>query len=344
MTFRCAIVGVSGGRANGHAEAFAHMPRGMLTSVSTRNPENLHAFGERWGVTRRHEDYERMFAEERPDLVLVNTPPDVRLTVMESAARNGVKGLIVEKPLAMQGEDYLALADFHDRTELKVAINHQLHFHPRRQQLQGLVAGGAIGKVRSIRASARMNMAYQGTHVLQAIQAFQPNPAQSVKTSLMEGAAGLRLSPKMHLAPDQLAAEIAYADGSAAFLECGTNAPHDDEDDDRINVHKMILVEGSEGHVRWSMTGWRTVTGDCQKTGRHVYGEEDILGQAAMCEAMFDWIEDDARVHPLNLSAALYDFRLLLAVYASGLSGKPEGLEDPPPLGLLQALRTRLRA
>ena len=60
------------------------------------------------------------------------------------------------------------------RPDIKVAINHQLQFHPRRLVLQRLVNEGAIGKLRFVDASSGLNLAYQGTHSLQAIGAFTP--------------------------------------------------------------------------------------------------------------------------------------------------------------------------
>ncbi len=342
MTYRCAIVGVSGGRANGHAEAFPTMPRGELVAISTRNEVNLQTFGDKWQVAARYTDYDRMFREEKPDLVLVNTPPNVRLEVLQSAERCGVAGLIVEKPLALQSEDYLELCRFAGTATTKVAINHQLHFHPRRQYLQNLVESGSIGEIQSLAASARMNMAYQGTHVLQSLRAFQPSPAVRVTTSLMSGDTGLQETTRMHLAPDRLAAKIFFADGAVAELQCGLNAPFDDPSDTRINTHKQIGVEGTTGGVYWSMSGWRTRIGEREESGAHVYAEEDIQGQSGMCEAMFDWIEDDSQVHDLNLRAALEDFRLLLGIYSSGLSGHTESLVGAPAPHLLTSMRTHL--
>ena len=342
MTYRCAIVGVSGGRAHGHADAFAHMPRGTLVAVSTRNAANLRRFGERWEVQARYTDYDRMLREVQPDVVFVNTPPHVRLEILQSAEAHGVPGVIVEKPLALQGEDYLALRQFAARTRLKVAINHQLHFHPRRAQLQELVRSGALGPIQAIRASARMNMAYQGTHVLQAVQAFQACPPQSVRTSRLQGAEGLTETPRMHLAPDCVAADITFADASVAHVQCGLNAPFDDPNDARINTHKQIAVIGAHGSLRWSMTAWRVDVKGRKQAGRHAYAAEDVLGQARMSEAMFDWLERDEAVHPLHLGAALQDFRLLLAIYMSGLADAPQDLEAPPPANLLDALRRKL--
>ena len=340
--YRCAIVGVSGGRARGHAEAFVHMPRGQLVAVSTRTEDNLHRFADRWDVPHAYADYAEMFREQDLDLVLVNTPPHVRLEVLEAADRSGIRSVIVEKPLALQGEDWQALKAFANCSSLKVAINHQLHYQPRRLALQTLVREGGIGALRRLDASARMNMAYQGTHVLQAIQAFQPSPPVSVSTARLQGATGLEPNLRMHLAPDECDAEIEFADGSTARFRCGTNAPTDNPDNPSISHHKQIAVAGETGSVRWTMTRWETREGDRHRHGTHDYHEEDIVGQANMCEAMFDWLEDDTAVHALNLESALQDFRLMLAMYMSGLSGRPEGLDGAPLPDLLAEMRAGL--
>ena len=342
MTYKCAIVGVSGGRANGHAAAYAHIPRGQLACIATRNGENLDAFGERWSVDRRYTDYREMFAREKPDLVHVNTPPDVRLEVMEAAEGAGVGALIIEKPLAIQAEDYLAIEAFSQKSRLKVAINHQLHFHPRRKQLQELVGEGAIGALRFIDASARMNMAYQGTHVLQSVAAFHPQGVPAAIFAQVSGANGLQESPRNHYAPDATAATIRYEDGVSALLRCGTNGAYVLAGDERVNVHKQLTVYGAEGHVHWSMWGWETLVRGRRERGEHNYADEDILGQAAMTEAAFDWLEDDGRSHPLNLDKALRDFHIVLKSYMSALNRREETMTSDLQPGLIDALRNEL--
>lgn len=151
--YKCAIIGVSGSRAHGLAEAYAHVRRGKLAAISSRQQGQLDAFGEK-------------FAVEKPDLVHVNTPPTVRLEIMQAAEATKIPSLVIEKPLACQGEDFVAIREYAAGSSVKISINHQLHFHPRRMALQHLVHDGKIGGVRSIEASARMNLAYQGTHAL----------------------------------------------------------------------------------------------------------------------------------------------------------------------------------
>jgi predicted dehydrogenase len=338
--FKCAIVGVSGGRAHGHAEAYQYIQRGTLAAISTRQRDKLDAFGERFGVAARYTDYGEMFAREKPDLVHVNTPPTVRLEVMEAAEAAGVPALIVEKPLAVQGEDYVAIREFAGQARVKVAINHQLHFHPRRMALQRLVWDGEIGQVRFIEASARMNLAYQGTHSLQAIGAFNPGDVPVTVFGQVSGAEGLRESRAQHYAPDQSLAKINYDNGVHALLQCGTNAPA--VGDGPVNTHKRIAVYGTRGHVQWTMWSWETNCDGRRESGTHQYPEEDVLGQTAMTEAMFDWLEDERAVHPLNLDAALQDLNIVLGMYMSALHHRVISLPVEPEGDLIEKLRRRL--
>jgi predicted dehydrogenase len=173
--YKCAIIGVGPNRSRGLAQAYRHIEYGKLLAVSARTPEHLAAFADEFCIEKRYADYREMFERERLDLVHVNTPPSVRLEVMEAAEACGVAALIVEKPLAIDGEDYRAIRSFAESSSVKIAINHQLHFQPRRFALQQRVAAGDLGEIRSIDASCGMNLAYQGTHALQALALFCPD-------------------------------------------------------------------------------------------------------------------------------------------------------------------------
>ncbi len=342
--YKCAIIAVSGGRARGHAAAYQHIQRGKLVAIATRQQDKLDAFGDQYGVAARYTDYRELFAREKPDLVHVNTPPHVRLEVFQAAEDAGIPALIVEKPLAIQAEDYLAICAFAKGAKVKIAINHQLHFHPRRLILQRLVQEGKIGELRFIDASARLNMAYQGTHTLQAIAAFNPSGKPVTILGQVAGMQGLQETPKQHFAPDQTLSTLTFDNGVSALLRCGPNAPPVLIGDDRMHLHKRVAVYGARGAAHWSMWGWETNIDGKLEAGQHDYFEEDILGQAAMTEAMFDWLESEQAIHPLNLDAALQDFNIVLKSYMSGLNHRAYTLTDTPQPALISTLRHALAA
>ncbi len=339
--YKSVIIGVGGGRAHGHADAYQYVKRGRVVAVCDLQQGPMDEFGDKFDVNARYTDYREMFEKEKPELVQVSTPPNIRLEVLEAAEAAGVPLAIVEKPLAIQGEDYVALRDFSARKpKIKVAINHQLQFHPRRQRLQKLVADGAIGDLRFVEASSGMNLAYQGTHSLQAIGAF--NPANPITVfGQVAGADGLQPNIKEHYAPDQSLAAVEYDNGLQATLRCGENAPRVPRGT-AIYQHKRIAVYGMKGYVHWTMWGWESFINGVYESGEHEYPDEDVLGQAAMCEAMFDWLEDDSKAHPLNLERALVDFNVILALYASSLKHEVLAIPYEPEADLVDKLRRAL--
>ena len=298
--YKAVIIGVSGRRAHGHAQAYQHVRRGKLTAVSARQREKLDEFGDKYDVEARYTDYREMFEKEKPDLVQISTPPDARLEIFQAAEAAGVPAVLVEKPLAIQAEDFRAIREFAaSKPRVKIAINHQLQFHPRRQHLQRLVADGAIGDLRFIEASSGMNLAYQGTHSLQAIGAFNPGALPKTVFGQAAGKEGLQENIRQHYAPDQSLAAIVYDNGLPASLRCGENAPRVEVEHGRpIHQHKRIAVYGARGYVHWTMWGWETLVDGQYDSGAHQYSDEDVLGQAAMTDAMFDWLEDDRALHP----------------------------------------------
>ncbi len=338
--FRSAIIGVSGPRAKEHAEAYKYIKRAKLVAISTRQKDKLEPFAKQFNVEAKYTNYHEMLSNEELDLLHVNTPPNVRLEVLEAAEAANIPLVILEKPLAIQSEDYAELLDFSKTSKLKVAINHQLHFQPRRSALQNLVYSGAIGDIRFIDASSGMNMAYQGTHTLQAIAAFNLNARPISIMGQASGAEGLAQTPRQHYAPDSLLGSLVFNNGVSALLRCGKNAPRVISDK-RINLHKRVAVYGSQGHIEWSMWHWESLINGNLEQGKHDYFEEDILGQAALTEAMFDWLES-AKMHPLNLEAALEDFHIMLKLYMSSIHHKIYTLEDTLDKKLIQTLRETL--
>ena len=73
---------------------------------------------------------------------------------------------------------------------------------------------------------------------------------------------------------------------------------------------------------------------------RSVYPETlpKTLLAAAYTSALFEWIEDDARLHPTNLATSLDQWLVILAGYASAVQARPIEMPFDPPDDLLPDL------
>ena len=105
---------------------------------------------------------DEMLEKEKPDLLHIVTAPVLRGTnqrirypLMKQASDHGVPAAIVEKPIAVESEDWKQIAGLAEETKTKFVVNTQLNFHPQNLELKRDVAEGRIGEIKFIDASAR---------------------------------------------------------------------------------------------------------------------------------------------------------------------------------------------
>ena len=334
--YRCAFLGC-GGRARGHAQAYQLVKRGKMVAICDKDQGRLHAFGNDFNIEKRYTDLHEMLDAEQPDLLHLVTQPDLRVPLMTIAAEHQVPAAIVEKPIALQGEDFRALRELEKQSRTKFVVNHQLHFHPNFQMLYTDVTKGHIGKPRLIEASARLNLSGQGTHVLELMFTLNGQARPMSVFAQVAGTEGLKGS---HPAPDQSIAVITFENGVRGLVTFGTNAPMTNEGANHF--HKRVAAYGNHGFVEWRMVGWERLTANGYEQGQHDYGEQDIQGQAALTEAVFDWLENANAPHPTRLNLSLTQFNVVLGIYTSVLRGVPVELPLEPEDGLIEALKAKL--
>lgn len=341
--YRSVIIGASGRRSGAHAAAYHHQSRAKLVAVSARNSGPRDEMASKFGVGRCYDDYREMLGIEKPDIVHISTPPYARLSVLKEVAATGSQAAILEKPVAIDSSDCRELSTFSQSTQLKVAINHQLHFHAPIRRLQELVLQGEIGDVRFIEGSSRMNAAYQGTHILQLIDAFSGKKKPKSLVAQASGVRGLEVNRKGHLAPDDLVVFLDFHDELRAVFRCGIGAPEMTINPISVRgkdpYHKRIAVYGEKGHVIWTMYSWETLFGTRLERGTHDYWEEDEPAETDLVGSVIDWIEGSITVHPLELRAATEQFSILLSAYHSAISRQTVFLPQEKQLPVINRLR-----
>jgi len=328
-----------GGRARGHAHAYQYVKKGKMVAICDLNEERLNSFGNDFGIERRYTDIHEMLDKERPDLLHIVTLPTLRVPLMTIAAEHEVPVAIVEKPIAIQGEDWRQLRDLNAKCKTKFVVNTQLHFHPRNLELKRDVAEGRIGEIRFIDVSARSTILDQGVHVLELGHSYN---GWSAPTQVFAQVSGAKNIPTGQPSPDTAEAAIYFENGVRAQMLCGYFAPKSNPSDSQY-MHKRISVYGTRGFVQWTMVGWERYTLEGgYESGTHNYGEQDVLGQAALTDAAFEWFEDDSKPHPTRLEFSLIQFNIILGAYVSALNYAPVMLPFEPPDCLMDALKARL--
>ena len=347
--YKTAMLGC-GGRARGHADAYRFVKGGKLAAICDMDKERLNTFGEEFGISSRYTDLDEMLEKESPDLLHIVTTPvipssnkRIRYPLMKQASDHGVPAAIVEKPIAVDGEDWKQIAALAEKTKTKFIVNTQLNFHPKNLELKRDVTEGCIGEIRFIDASARSRPSEQGGHVLQLVSSYIDNSRPIRILGQISGSENLNLAPGGHPSPQHTVGHVLYENGIHVSLAFGTEMAQKASDDPGIYGHKRVFIAGTKGFVHWRFSSWERATlEDGYESGPLNYGEQDVVAQANFTEAIFDWLDDEKHVHPTHLKQSLVESNLILGMYYSGITNEIIDLPFEPPDGLMDTLREKL--
>mgnify|MGYP001437010422 CR=1 FL=1 len=255
--YRVAFIGC-GGIARAHAGGYARVPECRMIAAADVSPEALAAFGEQFGIEQRFADYDQMLADVRPDIVSICTWPPLHPAPAIAAARAGVKGIVCEKPMALN----LALADQMNAAAKAsgtvLIVGHQRRFAPRYAQARRLIADGAIGEVEEILNICGGDLLSDGTHavdlmrflagdrpvewVFGQIDLRPPNVGNTERVGYQQwNQTGTRYG---HPIEGGSMAQLQFAGGPRGLLETGFAA--------RPLGYQRVRVLGSDGRIEIS--------------------------------------------------------------------------------------------
>lgn len=122
-----------------------------LTATASRDPDRARAVAERFGG-RAVEGYGQLLAEPGVEAVYLPLPSGLHAAWIERALRAG-KHVLCEKPLTTSAADTEALHALAVDRGLVLRENYMFLHHRLHDRVASLVAEGAVGEVRSFRAS-----------------------------------------------------------------------------------------------------------------------------------------------------------------------------------------------
>ena len=114
------------------------------------SPEARDRWEREFGVPRMYATAEELLERERPDIVSICIWPPLRPELTELVCAHGVRGIVAEKPMAVDlaGCDRMIAAA--ERAGTVLIVRHQRRFRPRFVKARELIDAGAIGEVEQI--------------------------------------------------------------------------------------------------------------------------------------------------------------------------------------------------
>jgi xylose dehydrogenase (NAD/NADP) len=123
-----------------------------LLAVASRNPDRAEAYARENGIARAHGSYEALLEDPDVEAVYIPLPNSMHVEWSIRALEAG-KHVLCEKPLSRRPDDVNRAFDVADRQDRLLMEAFMFRHHPQTRRLTELIAQGAIGRVRMIRAA-----------------------------------------------------------------------------------------------------------------------------------------------------------------------------------------------
>lgn len=150
--YRVAIVGC-GGISNAHGNAWRNLPEIEIVGACDEKFESLKRFATEYNVQNTYNDLRQMLEKQQPDVLVIATWPSSHLKNVLEAVRCGVKGILVEKPIAVNATQLEQMIQVTERADIRLMEAFMYRHHPLTLAVKQKIEEGAIGEVRYARST-----------------------------------------------------------------------------------------------------------------------------------------------------------------------------------------------
>jgi xylose dehydrogenase (NAD/NADP) len=123
-----------------------------FAAIASRDGTRAEAYARQHGLERAYGSYEELLADPDLDAVYISLPNSLHVEWAMRALEAG-KNVLCEKPLSRRTADVAALFDTAERHGLLCMEAFMWRHNPQTKRLSALVADGAIGELRFVRAA-----------------------------------------------------------------------------------------------------------------------------------------------------------------------------------------------
>src|SRR5262245_43477275 len=239
-TVKAAVVGC-GQIAPAHLSGYTESGLATVVAISDVRGGAMGPHLDRYPHVRGLRDYRQMLAVSRPDVVSVCTWPQDHLGMVRTAAEHAVKGVLCEKPMALQMRDVTEMQAICRQAGIKLGIGHQYRFHPYFTQAAAMIRSGELGRLVALRGHCEESVANTGPHLLDSIRFLLGDRPLRRVSATFEGF-GAKTN-RGWAAEDGARGQLTFDDGLVAHVNHGTLAEH----------FFAIEVEGDEASLRITM-------------------------------------------------------------------------------------------
>jgi len=303
--WRAGIIGC-GGISRAHANGYRAIPGVHIVAAADINEGQLKKFSEEYGVENLYADYCEMLEAGSLDMVSICTWPPLHCEMTVKAAEYGVKGILCEKPMALNLTEADRMIEACDKAHAVLVIGHQRRFEAQYVKAKEIISSGEIGELIMIRNICRGDLLTDGTHNIDLIRFYADD--QPIEWVIGQIDARQKRTRYGHDVEDSATGYMLFKNGVRAFMETGLITPA---------TYQQAYIDGTEGRIDVNVADQATVRvkgkGDAEWRTPELKRENPFKLEI---EAMMESIES-GKEHILSGRQGRADLEVLMAIFES---------------------------
>lgn len=152
-----------------HAGAVLKNSQTELIALVDTNAKNLAAARKLFPRTAGYASLTECLKAERPDIVIIATPPTARLGLLKECARFGISMVVCEKPLAASVKEAEQIEALVATSGMTFVLNYQRRFSPLFARVRSAVKKGKLGRVQQVTCYYSNGLSNNGGHSIDAL-------------------------------------------------------------------------------------------------------------------------------------------------------------------------------
>lgn len=152
-----------------HAGVLAIHPKTTLVALVDTDKKALVRAGKIFPQAELYTNAAKAIREERPDVVVIATPPSARADLVGLCARYRVPVVVCEKPIATSAKAARKVTRIVRVADMTFVLNYPRRFSPLFERVRRDIGAGKLGRVQSVACAYSNGLYNNGGHSIDAI-------------------------------------------------------------------------------------------------------------------------------------------------------------------------------
>lgn len=157
-THKLAIIGCGGHTRYNLAPLWKEISEVEPVGACDVDSASLASFAETFGIENTYSDLKRLLLEQQPDILIDASWPSVHMQNVMDGVRGGVKGILSEKPIALNATQVAEMVQAAKSNNVILMEGLMFHYQPQILAVKKRLLNGDIGDIRYVRATFSSGM------------------------------------------------------------------------------------------------------------------------------------------------------------------------------------------